>query len=149
MEIEQPLQSSPEEPSSPLLPAELSTADNAPEASSSAAQAVGGLDVAHVADQILNFLSTAGPEVLAAVVAGAAMVLYMLFGSLGLLLVGVVMGVVLHASLENLRSSKGVTKGAGVVGLPEWLERRMEAESSGDDKGIAKVRCLHSCRAIV
>lgn len=57
---------------------------------------------------------------------GSTLVLYMVFGSLGLLVVGVMGGVVLHASLENLRPNKARGEGPAIGGSAvDWLDRKM------------------------
>ena len=134
---------------------ELSTRDEAPllpeaAVSSSSEEAIAptGVNFSEIAGQILTFLSTATPELLGALVLGIALLLYMILGTLGLMLVGVVLGVVLHASLENLQSS-GVRGGSGAL-ITDWLEKRL-AESDalregdpGDGKAVVRVRLFHS-----
>lgn len=56
---------------------------------------------------------------------GSTVVLYMVFGSLGLLVVGVMGGVVLHASLENLRPNSARSEGVAIGGSMDWLDRKM------------------------
>lgn len=57
---------------------------------------------------------------------GSTVVLYMVFGSLGLLIVGVMGGVVLHASLENLRPNEARNQGVAIGGSAvDWLDRKM------------------------
>lgn len=57
---------------------------------------------------------------------GSTVVLYMIFGSLGLLVVGVMGGVVLHASLENLRPNKARNEGPAIGGsAADWLDRKI------------------------
>lgn len=74
---------------------------------------------------------------------GSTVVLYMIFGSLGLLIVGVMGGVVLHASLENLRPNKARNEGPAIGGsAADWLDRkileirdRKEGTSFGESGG--------------
>jgi len=126
----------------PLLP------EAAVSSSSEEAIAPTGVNFSEIAGQVLTFLSTATPELLGVLVLGIALLLYMILGTLGLMLVGVVLGVVLHASLENLQSS-GARGGSGAL-ITDWLEKRL-AESdalnggdSRDEKAVVRVRLFCS-----
>ncbi|RPB14823.1 hypothetical protein P167DRAFT_572104 [Morchella conica CCBAS932] len=78
--------------------------------------------IAEAATHVLDFLQHATPETLGGVMLGSTVVLYVIFGSFGLLFVGVIGGVVLHASLENMRASG---KKGHRVDVLEWLDKRM------------------------
>lgn len=84
--------------------------------------------IAEAATHVLDFLQHATPETLSGVMLGSTVVLYVIFGSFGLLFVGVIGGVVLHASLENMRASG---KKGHRVDVLEWLDKRM-ADVKGD-----------------
>lgn len=67
----------------------------------------------------------------------------MVFGSLGLLVVGVLVGVVLHASLENLRPNKARNEGVAIGGSAiDWLDKKMieirdgASAEHGDEKPV-------------
>lgn len=85
-----------------------------------------------IADQILSFLSTATPELLAATIAGGAILLYVLLGTVGLMFVGVLLGIVLHASLENWGSPTLTSRRAPEL-MAGWLGKRKEQECNGED----------------
>ena len=100
-------------------------------------------------DFVLDFLSTSSNEVLILIFLFATSAVYILFGRLGLLLIGLVSGIVLHASWEGGRDvtdrkrelSLGVPKG-----LVDWPERKsvgVENENGHDlverTDGILKV----------
>jgi hypothetical protein len=84
--------------------------------------------IAEAATHVLDFLQHATPETLGGVMLGSTIVLYVIFGSFGLLIVGVIGGVVLHASLENMRASG---KKGHRVDVLEWLDKRM-VDMKGD-----------------
>lgn len=69
---------------------------------------------------------------------GSTVVLYMVFGSLGLLVVGVMGGVVLHASLENLRPNSVRSEGVAIGGsMVDWLDRKMlEIRDGGEGTSL-------------
>lgn len=126
-----PLPAAPYDPV-PASPPEQSSADDLPPAADDAppatvatgpsAAAAAAYDVAN---QFLGFCATAAPETLAVVLGGMALVLYVLFGRLGLLLVGVVVGAVGHASL----GVAGAKRDGSVLGasLAELLPKRAES----------------------
>lgn len=122
-----PLETPTETPSTPpltpklILPDEQNESAPAPASSSSTEQTF-----ADVAKHVLDFLQHATPETLGGVMVGSTIVLYMVFGSFGLLVVGIMGGVVLHASLENLRPSKARSEGAAIGGsVVEWLDKKI------------------------
>ncbi|KAL9590112.1 MAG: hypothetical protein Q9203_001093 [Teloschistes exilis] len=69
-------------------------------------------------DQVLDFLSTASNETLGACLAGLAAITYLLLGRVGLVLIGLLGGVVLHATWEeHIPSSENRTQSANVHSL--------------------------------
>jgi hypothetical protein len=73
--------------------------------------------VQEVMDMVLNFLSTSSNEKLASVFALLTIVTYIVLGRVGLLLIGVALGVILHASWEG-------APGHGGEGLQSPKKRR-------------------------
>ena len=63
------------------------------------------ISLGNVANSLLQFLSNASNETTAATSVGLSILIYFVFGRLGLLLIGIVVGVVLHASWEIKESS--------------------------------------------
>lgn len=134
-----PVETPTEIPSTPPLTPKLVFPDEPPAPPSPTEQTL-----ADVAKHILDFLQHATPETLGGVIVGSTVVLYMVFGSLGLLVVGVMGGVVLHASLENLRPNKARNDGPAIGGsAADWLDRKMleirgkKEESSFGENGRA------------
>lgn len=96
-------------------------------------------------DHIFHFLSNASNEALLAVFAGLAVATFIILGRLGLLLIGFVAGIVLHASWEGTNSDspdngpdtrKCRRKELGVEvanRLLEWQLRRSAKEGAEDD----------------
>ncbi|KAL9587171.1 MAG: hypothetical protein Q9212_000444 [Teloschistes hypoglaucus] len=69
-------------------------------------------------DHILDFLSTASNETLGACLAGLAAITYLLLGRVGLVLIGLLGGIVLHATWEeHISSSEHRTQSANVHSL--------------------------------
>lgn len=71
------------------------------------------LDVKSITDHTLQFLATATNETLVACVAGLGVSTYLVLGRVGLVLIGVVGGVVLHATWEGDHSDRNAKQGAG------------------------------------
>lgn len=116
-----PIETPTEIPSTPPLTPKLVFPDEPPAPPSPTEQTL-----ADVAGHVLDFLQHATPETLGGVMVGSTLVLYMVFGSLGLLVVGVMGGVVLHASLENLRPNKARGEGPAIGGSAvDWLDRKI------------------------
>ena len=97
-------------------PHEAPTTDSvdSPE-SQKAAQNAPSLDVRTLTDRTLHFLATASNETLGACLVGLSAGTYLILGRVGLVLIGVVGGVVLHATFEGNPQSGGgdENKGAG------------------------------------
>jgi len=92
-----------------------------------------------VASKAIAFLSTAPPEQLIAISIGGAAVLYFVLGQLGILVVGVVAGVVGHATL----SLKDLNKDGSE--LQQWLEARKKdgtAVAEEEEYAVAAKVCL-------
>ena len=84
-----------------------------------------------LADRAISFLSTAPPEQLFAISVGGVIVLYLVFGRLSLLVVGVVAGAVGHASLSLTHSKKAHPQFG--ESLSSWIEsRQRDGASDGD-----------------
>ncbi|KAL8664715.1 MAG: hypothetical protein Q9202_002850 [Teloschistes flavicans] len=75
-------------------------------------------------DQVLEFLSTASNETLGACLAGLAAITYLLLGRVGLVLIGFLGGIVLHATWEEHISSSENHAQSAIV---QSLSRRREA----------------------
>ena len=74
-----------------------------------------------IADRTLNFLSTASKGTISACLVGLSIATYLLLGRVGLVLIGVVGGVVLHATWES-----GAGNNADDQRLEERVKRRNE-----------------------
>ncbi|KAE8321156.1 PXA domain-containing protein [Aspergillus sergii] len=85
----------------PFQPSEPDLPDQASAAEQQAGPNNHGSNTAQVVEFVIGFLSTASNEVLLGVFAGLVGVTYILLGRLGLLLIGVASGIVLHASWEG------------------------------------------------
>jgi hypothetical protein len=100
--------------------------------------------------QVLGFLSTAGNDTLGACLVGLSAITYLVLGRIGLILIGVVVGVVLHATWEQTINSQGNAhedlkdteprrKEQGFALLErilDWRERRQIPSGLGGDKGL-------------
>ncbi|EFQ89636.1 hypothetical protein PTT_14003, partial [Pyrenophora teres f. teres 0-1] len=71
------------------------------------------LDIKALTDRTLHFLATASNETLGACLAGLGAGTYLILGRVGLVLIGVVGGVVLHATWEGHHGGEKETTGAG------------------------------------
>lgn len=71
------------------------------------------LDVKALTDRALHFLATASNETLGACLAGLGAGTYLILGRVGLVLIGVVGGVVLHATWEGHHGQSLSTQGKG------------------------------------
>ncbi|EDU41368.1 PX domain-containing protein [Pyrenophora tritici-repentis] len=71
------------------------------------------LDIKALTDRTLHFLATASNETLGACLAGLGAGTYLILGRVGLVLIGVVGGVVLHATWEGYHGGEKETTGAG------------------------------------
>ncbi|KAK5278106.1 hypothetical protein LTR16_008990, partial [Cryomyces antarcticus] len=78
-------------------------------------------NVQALTDRALQFLSTASNETLAACFLGLSATTYFIFGRLGLVLIGIVSGVVLHAAWEE-----GIHGGGDEQIQAEVVQRRKE-----------------------
>lgn len=96
-------------------------------------------------NRALDFLSTASNETLAACLVGLGAVTYLILGRIGLLLIGVVCGVVLHATWDGSRQSAPRNGAATAeikrrreVGLDvihrvlDWREKKEDSLMNGD-----------------
>lgn len=97
------------------------TVDSAPDSLDSAKETPEPQDIIttlrHTTDHVLQFLSTASNETLGACVVGLGATTYIVLGRVGLLLIGAVGGVVLHATWEG----KGITEsGEGEEQRRRW-----------------------------
>jgi dethiobiotin synthetase len=77
---------------------------------------------------------------LVAISIGGAVVLYVVLGKLGLLVVGVVVGAVGHASLNLAHAKKEGS--AFSVDFHGWLETRKQVGEGEDDDAVVKVRLV-------
>lgn len=97
--------------------------------------------VATATDRTLEFISTASNETLGACIVGLGATSYIILGRVGLVLIGVVGGVALHASWESKsregHEHAGTEAGKKESGLDvvrrvlDWKERREAAVSDG------------------
>ena len=92
-------------------------------------QPVASLTAADVLSRAVAFAATAPPEQLMVVAVSGAAVLYLFLGQLGLLVVGVAVGVVGHATLAT-------THAAAAAAIPDWLlqarSRHRGSNGNGD-----------------
>lgn len=100
-----------------------------------------------LADHILHFFSNASNEALLAVFAGLAVATFVLLGRFGLLLIGLVAGIVLHASWEgtysgspdngsDTRKHRRKELGLEVANrLLDWQLRRSAKDGADDTTG--------------
>lgn len=78
------------------------------------------LNIQELTTYILQFLSTASNETLGACVAGLGAITYLVLGRVGLILIGIVGGVVLHATWEGNIHNQAIDE----IKLPEAKIRR-------------------------
>lgn len=143
------------EDSAPVLSAERSidpTTKDIPEAAVAPATQL-PITVQQLTDQTLSFLSTASNETLGACLVGLGATTYLVLGRVGLVIIGVVGGVVLHATWEG-NSQDGPQAGEErkrreggidvVQRVLEWRTQRNETmQDDEDDASTSKVE-LHS-----
>lgn len=98
--------------------------------------------------QVLSFLSTAGNDTIGACLVGLSAITYLVLGRIGLILIGVVLGVVLHATWdqtinahgnadEDLKDTDKRRKEQGFALLErvlDWRERRQNFSGPEGDK---------------
>ena len=84
--------------------------------------------LADAANIAITFLSTAPSEQLIAISIAGTVVLYIVFGQLGLIAIGVIAGAVGHATLSLTTQKDGSGLSAG---LTQWIEAR---KPTGDEK---------------
>ncbi|KAH7419887.1 putative meiotically up-regulated gene protein [Cadophora sp. MPI-SDFR-AT-0126] len=92
----------------------------------------------------LRFLSTASPETIGVIAIGLAASTYLILGRFGLLLIGTVGGVVLHAawegqchavgSMEEIRREKGLDVIKRLLDVREILKSGLDDEITQDDR---------------
>lgn len=97
-------------------------------------------DLKDLTDSVLAFLSTASNESLATIAGGLALCTYFLLGRLGLLLIGILLGIIAHATWqESLHQAAGSTvrreNGVDLVArLLDWrAAEKNEAEEASED----------------
>jgi hypothetical protein len=111
-----------------------------------------------MADRALHFLSHASNETLGACIVGLAATTYFVLGRVGLVLIGIVGGVALHAtweashsSLDRLAANEAEQKKRREVGLDVVQRllstRAKKADSSDTDKSDDEIRQLASTKA--
>jgi hypothetical protein len=128
-------------------PVEAEVQSQSPSAPKSAATQVQTLT-----HHALEFLSNASNETLGAVFVGLLAATYVILGRLGLLLIGVAGGVILHASWESFERGVGDDKakanevkrrrelGTEVAKrVLEWQEERTKRDTSDGDEGTTNV----------
>lgn len=98
--------------------------NDTPEAASDAAHPL--LNLHELVNKSTRFLATAPPEQLIAISISGVVMMYVVFGRLSLLFVGMVAGAVGHASLGLMPHSK---KGGGEYseGIQEWIRSRKDS----------------------
>lgn len=107
--------------------------------------------IRRLTDSALNFVSTASNETLGACAVGLAASTYLLLGRVGLVLIGALGGVVLHATWENhYAAAQGLSEdhrtlrrkelGAEIVRRAlDWRETQRSKDSTGDSPVPTKV----------
>jgi hypothetical protein len=105
----------------PLRDVEAPAVDNA--VFSGAAEQPPPFDVKALTDRALHFLATANNETLGACLVGLGAGTYLILGRVGLVLIGVVGGVVLHATWEGQSESPG-GEGAALKGKSSDARKR-------------------------
>ncbi|KAL1967761.1 hypothetical protein VTN77DRAFT_2450 [Rasamsonia byssochlamydoides] len=113
--------------------------------------------IATLTQHVLHFLSTAGNDTLLAVFAGLAVATFIILGRLGLLLIGVVAGVILHAywdgvaddlpngGLDSSHHRRRKELGIEVANrLLEWQsEKTTEDGAHGYNSAVSKAESIH------
>ena len=104
-------------------------------------------------DRALHFLAHASNEALGAVLAGLGASTYYVFGRVGLVIIGVAGGVVLHATWEGIRSDdrdeatkrldQQRKKETGLELARRLLDLRVSAETAEDEREEAKLNATH------
>lgn len=91
----------------------------------------------------LRFLSTASAEAIGAIAVGLAASTYIILGKVGLVLIGALGGVVLHATWESQSDAPGVLENARrekaldvLTRVLEWRNVKPDAQEEGDDSSI-------------
>lgn len=103
-------------------------------------------NVQELISHILHFLSTASGETLGACVVGLGAITYMVFGRVGLILIGVVGGIILHATWEDhvqsqandeikasearIRQERGL---AIIERILDWRDRNKDSKDNNSD----------------
>jgi hypothetical protein len=107
------------------------------------------LDMKALADRTLHFLATASNETLGACLVGLGAGTYFILGRVGLVLIGVVGGVVLHATWEGgSKDSEDKGKGRRELGVDvalrvlDWRDTRTLEKSAGGDDDDLSVQLL-------
>jgi hypothetical protein len=98
------------------------------------------IDVKVLTDRTLHFLATASNETLGACLLGLSAGTYLVLGRVGLMLIGVMGGVVLHASWEGLARGDGEDKAVGrergvdvVQRVLDWRDTRAHGKEKSED----------------
>lgn len=127
---------------------EVKLGENAPTSDSSSDRAKEGtvLKIQELTNNVLHFLSNATNETLGACFVGLVAVTYLVLGRLGLILIGAIGGVIVHATWEEnnlnhadeeLRSAEARHKrerGFDIIErVLDWRERRQSSHSREDD----------------
>jgi len=105
------------------------------------------LDIKALTDRTLHFLATASNETLGACLAGLGAGTYLILGRVGLVLIGVVGGVVLHATWEGHHGGEKETTGAGeskkrelaadiAQRVLDWRNTKVQEKSSHEHDGF-------------
>lgn len=104
-------------------------------------------------DRALHFLAHASNEALGACLAGLGASTYYVFGRVGLVIIGVAGGVVLHATWEGIRSDdrdesvkrleQQRKKETGLELARRLLDFRVSAETAEDEREEAKLNATH------
>jgi hypothetical protein len=104
-------------------------------------------------DRALHFLAHASNEALGACLAGLGASTYFVFGRVGLVIIGVAGGVVLHATWEGIRSDdrdesikrleQQRRKETGLELARRLLDMRVSAETAEDEREEAKLNATH------
>jgi hypothetical protein len=108
------------------------------------AQDASALDVKALTDRTLHFLATASNETLGACLVGLGAGTYFILGRVGLVLIGVVGGVVLHATWEG-QSKDGEEKGKGrrelgvdvALRVLDWRDTRPLEQGAGEGDDLS------------